>query len=71
MATLTTLDKVAMYLGGGLILLGIPVLGFILAITGADCPIFDPLIRGYLVLLGLLIFMVFGVAKLFTPASGA
>lgn len=71
MATLTTLDKLGMYLGGGLILLGLPVLGFVLTFTGADCPIFDPLIRGYLVLLGLLVLMVVGVAKLFTPAPEA
>lgn len=68
---LPTLDKWAMYLGGGLIILGLPVLGFVLQFTGADCPIFNPLIRGYLVLLGFLVLMVLGISKLFRPAAEA
>lgn len=70
MTQLDTMDTLAMYLGGGLIILGIPVLGFILTITGAENPAFDPIIRGYLTLIGFLLFAVLGVYKLFTPGPG-
>lgn len=60
-----------MVLGGGLIILGIPVLGFVLAVTGTECPLFYPIIRGYLVLIGFGILMLFGVAKLFTGPAEA
>ena len=71
MTQLTTMDKLAMYLGGGLILLGIPVLGLVMAFAGGDSPPFDPLIRGYLVLLGLVILMLLSISKLFTPEPSA
>jgi len=71
MATLTTLDKVAMVLSGGLIILGLPVLGFVLAVSSSDCPPFYPIIRGYLVLLGFLVFMFLGIAKLFVAPPEA
>ncbi|MFW5924367.1 MAG: hypothetical protein ACOCSP_02060 [archaeon] len=71
MSTLTTLDKIAMLLGGGLIVLGLPVLGFVLTVTGTDCPLFYPIIRGYLVLLGFLVLMFLGISKLFTPSPEA
>ncbi|WP_259517547.1 hypothetical protein [Halanaeroarchaeum sp. HSR-CO] len=70
MSTLTTIDKLAMLLGGGLIVLGLPVLGFVLTVTG-ECPLFYPIIRGYLVLLGFIVFMLLGVSKLFLPAPEA
>ena len=71
MATLTTLDTVAMVLAGGLVVLGLPVLGFVLAVSGSECPPFYPIIRGYLVLLGFLVFMGLGVAKLFVAPPDA
>lgn len=100
MTNLTTMDKLAMYVGGGLIILGIPVMGLIVTLGGSmsplyawetadksgtvlapsmapegasivTSPIFDPVLRGYLVLLGLAIFMLLGVYKLFTPEPSA
>lgn len=71
MVTLTTLDKVAMVLAGGLVVLGLPILGFVLAVTSSDCPPFYPIIRGYMVLLGFLVFMALGMVKLFVAPPDA
>lgn len=71
MTTPTTIDNLAMLLGGGLIVLGLPVLGFVLTVTGTDCALFYPIIRGYLVLFGFLVFMLLGISKLFTQAPDA
>jgi len=98
MANLNTMDRIAMYLGGGLIILAIPVMGVIVTLAGSmsplysftagdasgtvlnpamapegaqivSSPVFDPILRGYLILLGLIIFMLLGIYKLFSPAS--
>lgn len=98
MNEIDTMDRIAMYIGGGLILLALPVMGFIVVIAGSasplytyqagdttgrvlapslapegativTSPIFDPILRGYIVLLGLVIFALFGIYKLFTPGE--
>ncbi|MFB6124357.1 MAG: hypothetical protein ABEJ59_00160 [Halanaeroarchaeum sp.] len=100
MANINTMDRIAMYLGGGLIVLALPVIGFIVTVAGSKSPLYafqageqsgmvlspalapqgaqivtspvvDPLIRGYLVLLGLVIFALLGIYKLFTPSPDA
>lgn len=100
MTNLSTMDKLAMYLGGGLLVLAIPVMGTIVILAGSmsplysyeageqsgyvlapamapegaqivSSPIFDPVLRGYLILAGLIILMLLGVSKLFTPEPSA
>lgn len=94
-------DKIAMYVGGGLIVLGIAVMGFInllargesamtvyevtqggatttghalspaMAPAGATIvhvPLFDPNLRAYIVALGLLVFGLYAVYRVFVHA---
>ena len=91
-------DKIAMYLGGGLVVLGIVVIGFIEILAGAESPlyayevtqngetttgytlspgvapegaeivhspIFDPNLRAYIIALGLIVFGVYAIYRLF------
>ena len=94
-------DKLAMGIGGGLIILAIPVMGFITTITGSlsplykyevmkngeavvqhgvgpaipdgatilTAPLFAPNMRAWLVLVGLLVFAIYGVYKAFSGAA--
>ncbi|MFB6082083.1 MAG: hypothetical protein ABEJ67_04595 [Halanaeroarchaeum sp.] len=100
MTELNTMDRIAMYLGGGLLVLALPVMGTIVILAGSmsplytysqgdstgyalapgmapegaqivSSPIFDPILRGYIVLIGLVIFMLLAVYKLFSPAPGS
>lgn len=80
--TLTVADRIAMLVGGGLMILGIVVLGFINTILGAPTtvvmedgqivaePAISPEIRAMIVALGLLVWLGYVVYKLFsTPSS--
>lgn len=94
-------DKLAMGIGGGLIILAIPVMGFLTTITGSmsafyeykvveggeevvkqgvgaaipqgaeivNAPLFAPNLRAGLVFLGLLVFALYGVYKVFNPSE--
>lgn len=94
-------DKLAMGIGGGLIILAIPVMGFLTTITGSmspyytirvmengeavtktvlgpaipagaeivNAPLFAPNLRASLVLIGLLVFALYGVYKAFRPSD--
>ncbi|MFB6195351.1 MAG: hypothetical protein ABEI80_04205 [Haloplanus sp.] len=105
MTDLTLADRIAMYIGGGLLVLAIPVLGIINVLAGYESPMYvyrmtqggstttgyaitpgtvpqgaelvhSPLIapnlRAYLVALGLIIFGLYGVYRLFVhgPREG-
>lgn len=74
MHTLTTADKVAVYVGGGLVLLGTFVIGLIEMLFGASHSVTGegqivhealvPLgVRSYIILLGLLIWGLYAVYK--------
>jgi hypothetical protein len=74
MSELTTADKIAMYVGGGLVVLGTVVIGLVEMIAGSPHPVSGegqivhealvPLeIRSYIILLGLLIWGVYAVYK--------
>jgi hypothetical protein len=78
-----TIDKVAMFLSGGLMLLGIVVLGLVETLAGKPygaapltndagevvaTPMVDPALRTGLVLLGLMILLLWGVYR-FTAVS--
>ncbi|MFB6094806.1 MAG: hypothetical protein ABEJ77_07680 [Halanaeroarchaeum sp.] len=93
MTNLPTIDKLVMYVSGGLLALAIPVMGTIVILTGSmsplyvtskgghvlapsmapqgqeivTSPIFDPILRGYLVLIALVIFMLYAVYRLVVP----
>ncbi|MFB6101126.1 MAG: hypothetical protein ABEJ73_01000 [Haloplanus sp.] len=105
MATTTTLDladKIAMYVGGGLVVLGVVVLGIINVLAGAESPLyayevtqngepttghalapgmapegaeiihsplFDPNLRAYIIALGLIIFGLYAVYRLFVHST--
>lgn len=94
-------DKLAMGIGGGLIILAIPVMGFLTTITGSmsalyeykvvengeevvkqgvgaaipqgaeivTAPLFAPNLRAGLVFLGLLVFALYGVYKVFNAGD--
>lgn len=79
---LTAVDKVAMAVSGGLMLLGIVVLGIIEVVAGAPygplpltndagtvvaTPLFGPNIRTGLVILGLLVMLLWGLYKVTAP----
>ncbi|MGA9399787.1 hypothetical protein [Haladaptatus sp.] len=77
---LSIVDKIAMVLGGGLILLGTVVLGFLDTFLGdpsaisttndagqvVTTPAFPVEVRGTIIALGLVVFMLYAVYKLFT-----
>jgi hypothetical protein len=76
MHTLTTADKVAMYVGGGLVLLGTFVVGFLEmflgaghSVTGEGQIVHDALVplevRSYITMAGLLVWGLYAVSKLF------
>lgn len=75
MHTLTSADKVAMYIGGGLVLLGTLVIGLIEmffgaghSVTGEGQIVHDAVVplevRSYIIILGLLIWGLYAVYKL-------
>ncbi len=76
MHTLTTADKVAMYVGGGLVLLGTFVVGFLEmllgaghSVTGEGQIVHDALVplevRSYITMASLLVWGLYAVSKLF------
>lgn len=80
--TITTADRIAMLVGGGLIFLGVVVLGFVNTILGAPTtvvledgqivaePVISPEIRAAVLALGLLVWLGYVVYKLSsTPSS--
>ncbi|MFC4542068.1 hypothetical protein ACFO5R_09025 [Halosolutus amylolyticus] len=74
--TLTTADRIAMLLGGGLVLLGTMILGFVNVISNAPhmpvveegtvvaTPVVSPDLRAYVIALGLLVWLGFAIYKL-------
>jgi hypothetical protein len=82
MSNLSTADKIALYGGGGLVMLGVLVIGLLDMFLGAGHPVdsegaivHDALIpidlRAYLILLGLLILGLYAVYRLVGPAATA
>jgi len=84
MSELTTADKVAAYLGTGLVVLGVLVMGLLEMLLGAGHSIdeegqithealFPPEIRAYVIIAGLLIWAAYAIYKLVattpTPAT--
>jgi len=80
--TKTTIDKAAMAVSGGLMLLGVVVLGLIETLAGKPygaapmtndagevvaMPLVDPNLRTGLVILGLVVLLLWGLYKLATP----
>lgn len=73
---LSTVDRIAMLVGGGLIIIGTAVLGFLNVITNSPHmevvedgtvvaePLISPDLRAYIILLGLLVFLLYGLYKL-------
>jgi len=76
------IDRLAMAVGGALILLGVPVLGLFELLDGAPygaaavtndagqvvaTPLIDPNIRTGLVILGLLVFLLWGLYRMASP----
>ncbi|MFC6718169.1 hypothetical protein ACFQGT_11070 [Natrialbaceae archaeon GCM10025810] len=71
-----TADRIAMLLGGGLVLLGTVVLGLLNTLAGAPAlpveedgaivaePLVSPDLRAYVIALGLLIWLLFAIYKL-------
>jgi hypothetical protein len=75
MNELTTADKVAMYLGGGLVLFGTFGIGFLEMLAGTEHPVsgdgqiehdalIDLKIRSYIILAGLLIWGLYAVYRI-------
>ncbi|WP_436925824.1 hypothetical protein [Halosimplex amylolyticum] len=82
MSEFTTADKVAAYVGGGLVVLGVVVIGILEMIAGSPHPVSSegqivhealvPLeVRSYIIVLGLLVWAVYAVYKVVatTPAT--
>ncbi|MFW6152961.1 MAG: hypothetical protein ACOC42_01240 [Halobacteriota archaeon] len=79
---LSTIDRIAMLVGGGLIVFGVIVLGFINTIANAPHlpvvedgvtvaePVIPADIRAYLVLLGLLVWLLYGLFKVTVAPRG-
>jgi len=83
--TKTAIDRAAMAVSGGLILLGVVVLGLIETLAGqaygaapltndagevVAMPLIDPNLRTGLVILGLVVLLLWGLYKLATPMAG-
>lgn len=80
--TLSTADRIAMLVGGGLIAFGTIVLGFLNVIANSPHmvvmeegqvvaePLITPDIRAYLVLLGLLVWLLYGLYKVAVAPGG-
>ncbi|MDZ7702492.1 MAG: hypothetical protein U5J98_10785 [Halobacteriales archaeon] len=77
----TTADRIALYGGGGLVILGVVVIGLLEMLLGAGHPVTGegqivhealvPLeIRSYIILLGLLIWGVYAVYRFLTSTPG-
>ncbi len=83
MNELTTLDKIAMYVGGGLVVLGVPVIGLLEMALGAGHPVdaegaivheaLVPInVRAGIILAGLLIWGLYAIAKVIVgPATAS
>ncbi len=84
MSDFTTADKIAAYVGGGLIVLGIVGIGLIEIIAGSTHPVtregqivhealIDIQIRSYIIILGLVIWGLYAVYRLVatTPATAS
>ncbi|AUG47275.1 hypothetical protein BVU17_06960 [Haloarcula taiwanensis] len=82
----TVIDKAAMALSGGLMLLGVVVLGIVEILAGKPysaapltneageviaTPMVDPTLRTGLVLAGILVLALYGLYKLVAPMKGA
>ena len=77
----TTADRIAMALGGGLVLVGIAVMGFVNVIAGAPhlpveeegaivaTPVVAPELRAGLVAAGLVVWLVYGLYTLASPPT--
>ena len=74
MSELNTLDKVAAYVGGGLVVFGVVAVGLLEMVAGSPHPVSDdgqivhealvPLeVRSYIILLGLLIWATYAVYR--------
>lgn len=81
MTQLTTADKIGMYVGGGLVIFGVVVIGAIEMLLGAPHPVtgegqivhevlFPMAIRSYIILLGLLIWGGTAIYKLLPGQGG-
>ncbi|MFB6137176.1 MAG: hypothetical protein ABEJ42_02395 [Halobacteriaceae archaeon] len=79
----TTADRVAMYVGGGLVVLGVFVIGLLEMLLGAKHPVtsegqiahdalIDPGLRAAIILAGFLVWGLYAAYKLVgtTPSSG-
>lgn len=82
MATLTTIDRIALYVGGGFVVLGTFVIGLVEMLAGSTHPVtregqivhdaLVPLdIRAYVILLGLLIWGVYALYRVLTTTPGS
>ncbi|MEF8841357.1 MAG: hypothetical protein V5A62_06980 [Haloarculaceae archaeon] len=82
MSTLTTADRIALYGGGGLVLLGTVVIGLLEMLLGSPHPVSGegqivhealvPLeIRSYVILLGLLIWGGYAIYRVAVPSQPA
>lgn len=80
--TLTTADRIVMLIGGGLILIGTAVLGLINVVTNNPHievveegevvaePLISADIRAYIIALGLIVFLLYGLYKVTTVPDG-
>ena len=82
MSELTTADKIGMYVGGGLVMLGVLVIGILdmflgagHQVTGEGQIVHDALvpidIRAYIILLGLVVWALVAIYKLVGGASAS
>ena len=82
MSELTTADKIGMYVGGGLVMLGVLVIGLLDTFLGAGHPVGSdgaiehealiPIdIRAYIILLGLAIWALVAIYKLVGSSSAS
>lgn len=82
MSTLTTADRIAMYLGGGLVLLGVVGIGLLEMLLGAPHPVsaegqiehdaLVPLaIRTYVIFAGLVVWGLTAIYKLLDASAGS
>jgi len=82
MSELTTSDRIAMYAGGGLLLVGVVLIGFLDMVFGAGHPVsgegqivHEALIpvtyRSYIILAGLLIMGLYAVYRVLATSPGS